>query len=330
MNATGKDPLIIISGPTATGKTALAIDLSKALSNSNREFVVINFDSLLFYQELNIGTAKPSAQEMSEVPHLGVGVVSITQEFNASRFVEYATPKIAQIHAEGKIPILVGGSGFYIRALVKGMYESEAPSEEIRLHCEELLAKCGIEGVREELQKVDPESVIALHPNDHYRNIRALEHYLATGEALSKQKERFRENGPYDFSRSQHENWQIHHIYLDIPKEEHWEIIQKRTQNMIDGGLVQEVKALLENGFAPELKAFGSIGYKETLDFIAGRFSSEQEWSERISISTRGLAKAQRTFFKKVTPKHCYHPLKEAAQILSDAQAFLCKWPATC
>ncbi len=325
-----KFPVFIVSGPTATGKTSLAIKLAKELARSPGEFVVINFDSLLFYRELNIGTAKPSPTEMSEVPHLGVGIVSIEEEYNASRFVEYATRHILEIHQQKRVPILVGGSGFYIRALIKGMYESEGASEEIKKQVQELFESKGIEGVREQLIQVDPTSAHALHPNDHYRNIRALEHFLMSGAPLSQQRERFAENNPYDFSQSSHPEWSVHHIHLDIPKPEHWEIITSRTEQMIAAGLEGEVRSLLENGHSQSLKALGSIGYKETLDYIAGHLPTKEEWAQRISINTRRLAKAQRTFFKKVEPKHCYHPLKDAAQIIAEAKAFLCNWTPAC
>ncbi len=325
-----KSPLFIISGPTATGKTALAIRLAQELARRPDEFVVINFDSLLFYQELNIGTAKPSPAEMKAIPHLGVGIVSIEDEFNASIFVDYASEHIKEIHQSGRIPILVGGSGFYIRALIKGMYESESVTPEVKARAAELFNNEGIEGVRAELLKVDPEAFHALHPNDHYRNIRALEHFFMTGTPISQQREKFGENNPYDFSQNAHGDWEIHHIYLDIPKPEHWEIITARTAKMITAGLEQEVRDLLKRGHSPELKALGSIGYKETLDFIAGQLATPEEWANRISLNTRRLAKAQRTFFKKVTPKHCYHPLEDAAQIIAEAQAFLCNWPPAC
>lgn len=320
-------PLIIVSGPTATGKTALAIKLAKEFSNNQRELVIINFDSLLFYKELLIGTAKPTLEERQGITHLGLDIVSIQDDFNASSFTRTAEDLIIKLHNEGKIPILVGGSAFYLRALIKGMYESSSPPVEVRSKVESLFQSGGIELVREELLKVDPESVRKLHVNDHYRNMRALEHFLTTGTKISIQDEEFKENDPYDFSKSKHPEWELHHIYLDIPKDVHWEIIQKRTRQMIDQGLEAEVRTLVANGFSRELKALSSIGYKETLDYLDGKFETESAWSERISLSTRQLAKSQRTFFKKVTPKSSYNPLHDTKQILNDVKAFLCKWP---
>lgn len=320
-----QSPVLIISGPTATGKTALAIEIAQTFTSEQHAFVVINFDSLLFYRELEIGTAKPSREERQNVPHLGLDIVSINDEFNASSFTTVARNYIRELHEQNKIPILVGGSAFYLRALIKGMFESETVSPNIRAQVQSLLDTGGIELVREKLSAVDPESVQKLHVNDHYRNMRALEHFLSTGHKLSTQDARFKENDPYDFSKSIHPEWDIFHIYLDIPKDEHWKVIQARTEKMIDAGLEQEVKDLLEQGFSPELKALNSIGYKETLDYIAGQLPERAAWSERISLSTRQLAKSQRTFFKKVTPKNVYNPLLQKKLILADVQAFLCK-----
>lgn len=320
-----RSPVLIISGPTATGKTSLAIEVAKKFESEQHTFVVINFDSLLFYQELEIGTAKPTPEERQDVPHLGLDIVSISEEFNASSFTTVAGDYIRELHDQNKIPILVGGSAFYLRALIKGMFESEAVSVSIRAQVQSLFDTGGIELVREKLSEVDPESAQKLHVNDHYRNMRALEHFLSTGHKLSTQDARLKENDPYDFSKSIHPEWDIFHIYLDIPKDEHWDVIQGRTEKMIEAGLEQEVRSLLERGFSPDLKALNSIGYKETLDYIAGRLPGRPAWSERISLSTRQLAKSQRTFFKKVTPKNVYNPLLQKELILADVQAFLCK-----
>lgn len=311
-------PVLIISGPTATGKTQLALELARG----HHQLEVINFDSLLFYRELSIGTAKPTQEELDEIPHHLVNIRSISSPINAADFCELATPLIEQLHRAQRLPVLVGGSGFYLRALLKGMYEGEQRNPVLFEQIQEEYKKQGIGPALSYLKTHDPQSLERLHLNDHYRLLRAYEYHRQTGTPLSNQHQQAERNNPYDLAQNRFPDWAIHHIYLNIPPREHWPIMERRAQQMIQNGLVDEVKALLESGFQGQEKPLESIGYKETLDFLKAGSNDEKELIQRIYIATRRLAKAQRTFFHKITPKYEYHPLQDRDKILSDFQTW--------
>lgn len=234
-----------------------------------------------------------------------------------------AEDEINKCHEAGDIPLLVGGSGFYLRALIKGMYESTTIDEKLKQEIDAEYKDQGIEPIINFLKENDPETMAHLHDNDHYRIIRAYEHIKQTGNPLSSERQRMEAKDPYDLSTGAHEDWNLHHIYLELPREEHWSYITRRTSQMIQDGLVKEVKELLENGFTGEEKPLKSIGYLETMGFIAGEFKTEEEFMERISISTRQLAKSQRTFFNKIHPKINYHPISDEVKLLSDCIDFI-------
>ncbi len=318
-----KRPIFIISGATASGKTGLSIDLAKACIQSNFPTEIINFDSLLFYKDLNIGTAKPSLMERDGIHHHLIDVCELNDEMNASRFSEMASSIIENLHARNITPILVGGSAFYIRALIKGMYEGTTITDEIRSKVASIFTDKGIDHIREVLKDQDPDSFNRLHENDEYRNLRAYEFLLQTGKPISLEKEKIED--PYDFSQTQHPQWESYHIYLDLPKEEHWPIMEMRTKQMIKLGLIDEVKDILKrDGISGSEKSLQSIGYKETIDFLRGEtLLTQQELIERIYISTRQLSKSQKTFFKKIKPKHNYHPLQDRDKIVQESLKFL-------
>ncbi len=312
-----KRPLILISGATATGKTATALKLASLTSGE-----IINGDSLLFYPELNIGTAKPTPEELALIPHHLINCGHLSEPYNANDYVAQALEAIDNLHRSQKVPIIVGGSAFYIRALLKGMYESGEIDLQVREEINQLEKEKGWHFLREELRKRDPLSYEKVHENDRYRTLRALEFSYTHNRPLSEERQKMEESGPYDFSKLQKEEWALHHIYLDLPKDFHWEIMRKRAYKMIEEGLIEEVQEILNQGFSPELKPLQSIGYKETIQYLQGNLSKE-ELGERIYINTRRLAKSQKTFFKKTTPKITYHPLNQEESIMSDALTFL-------
>ena len=246
---------------------------------------------------------------------------------NASSYAEEAEKIIKKLHAENNVVILVGGSAFYIRALVKGMYHSRPTSLELQEKMQEIYDKEGINPFLETLKETDPESFDNLHHNDHYQIMRAVEHFKMTGKKFSDEKKKLETNDPYDFSRTIHHDWNIFHAYLDLPKEAHQIIIQKRTEKMINDGFREEVEKLLDSGFTGEEKPLKSVGYKEMVDYIRGKYDSMDECMERITISTRQLAKSQRTFFKKIHPKTSYNAIDDTEKLVSDVIKFICITP---
>ncbi len=314
--------VIIISGPTASGKTKVSLELISKGMQKNIPFAIVNFDSLLFYNELNIGTAKPTAEELAKFPHYMVNIASITNPLNASDYYKKAIPVIQKLHDDNIIPILVGGSGFYLRSLIKGMYECPTISEELKEKNERIFQKEGIAPFLEILKKNDPYSYDRLHPNDSYRIIRATEFFQTTGKPISSEKSRLDSQNPYDFSNSGTQEWKIFHSYMDVPKDQHQIIIEKRTKQMIKEGLIDEVKFLLNKGFKGDEKPLQSIGYKETIQFIEDKFENQESYMERINISTRQLAKSQRTFFKKVLGKETFNPLVDIEKAINQMTQF--------
>ncbi len=308
--------VIVISGATATGKTDRSIDLAE-----KNDGVIVNFDSLLFYKELSIGTAKPSIEEMRNVKHHLVGAQSIKDPINAADFVRQAIPIIENIHLENKNVFLVGGSGFYLRALLHGMYDSPTTPTEILERSQKLYDQEGIDPFITLLDDCDPESASSLHANDHYRVRRAVEHFWSTSSKFSDSKKSQAK------SQSNKENnihgWDLLHIYLAIPKEEHWQIMLKRTQKMIKNGLLDEVRTLLANGFSGQLSPLQSIGYKESIAFLQEEIKTEKELIERIYIATRRLAKAQKTWFNKDDSKTTFNPLTDNVEICNAVEKMI-------
>lgn len=298
--------LVLLSGPTASGKTSLSYKLQKEFS-----FSLCNFDSLLFYKELNIGTAKPSVDELRKFPLELINMRSLFDKpMNASTYCDEAVPLIDKLHSEDKVPLLVGGSGFYLRALIKGMYPSETVTDEVKKKISL------INDPFQKLKEVDPIAHAKLHGNDSYRIQRALEHYFSTGKAFSKAEEE-------RIDRYKQKGWQLFHIHLNPDKESAWKQICLRTEEMLKQGLIEEVKQLLEAGATGDEKPLQSVGYKETISFLRSSETDLKALSERISISTRQLAKAQRTWFQKVQGMHIIPSPDHSDRIILQLRDFL-------
>lgn len=315
--------IVNIFGPTASGKTSLSIELALELKKRGQTAEIVNFDSLLFYKELLIGTARPTIEEMRGIKHHLTGVQTIKSPINSSDFVSLAKPILNKLWKQEKIPILVGGSGFYIRSLLKGMYASEKSTnvtEEQKNTFNIILASNDEKNNRELvnfLKKNDPESLQNIHANDFYRLSRAVEFFIFNNKKMSDQKKELDKKNPYNFSSNLNIECQPINIYLLPPKEEHLKIIENRTRSMVEGGLIEEVKELIEKGFNKNLKPLQSIGYKETIEFIESNQGTTDSLIEKISISTRQLAKAQKTFFKKVVQKTELNPLEPKQENIS-------------
>ena len=309
--------MIVISGPTASGKTDLSVELANHFGGE-----IVNFDSLLFYKEINIGTAKPTLLEMGTVPHHMINIRSISGPMNAADFAKEAFPIIDKLLNDGKNVFLVGGSGFYLQALLKGMYDSPTTPSDILDKSDQLFKEEGIEVFRRILFDNDPKSYERYHSNDHYRIRRAVEHFWTTGSTLSSARE-MKDLSNSALNNPSIHNWDLLHIYLDIPKAEHAQIIKLRTERMLQSGLIEEVQGLLRNGFSGLEKPLQSIGYKEAIKYISGGYQNLSECQDQIIISTRQLAKSQRTWFNRDQSKIKFHPLEERKEIFLQVNNFL-------
>ncbi len=303
--------VVIVSGATATGKTDMSIDLARSFGGE-----IVNFDSLLLYKEITIGTAKPTLEEQGEIPHHMIDVSSISTPMNAADYARQALPLIQQRLMDKKMVYLVGGSGFYLQALIQGMYDSPTLPGDIFERSEKLYREKGISPFLDILKKEDQATYLRYHENDHYRIRRAVEHFWNTGIPLSLERAKKDKENATRAEGNIH-GWETLHVHLDIPREEHFEIIQKRTDRMINSGLVEEVKSLLSQGFTGQEKPLQSIGYKEVISLLSGEINNLHECRERINISTRQLAKSQRTWFNRIPHKHSFHPVKNLGEVRS-------------
>jgi tRNA dimethylallyltransferase len=294
---------LLLTGPTCSYKSSFAIKIAQAL-----DFSIVNFDSLLFYKELNIGTAKPSPEELNKVPHYLVNVSTISSPLNAMDFNQLIHTTLSQLNESPTKIILVGGSAFYLKAFLNGMYEGNPVSDATKEKSQKLFELEGIDPFLHILKTQDPERYSQLHPNDHYRVRRAVEYFWENNQPFSHAKDSFLPLQPDKLFKK------FSHLHFDIPKSEHWQMIEKRCIEMIHAGLIEEVQSLLEQGFSPDLKPLQSIGYKETIDFLENKISIE-ELQERIFINTRRLAKSQRTFFNQFKDKDIFNPITEEDKI---------------
>ena len=311
--------VIVISGPTACGKTDISIDLARTFGGE-----IVNFDSLLLYKEITIGTAKPTKIEQGEIPHHMIDVASIKEPLNAADYAKLALPIIKKLHLEKKLVYLVGGSGFYLQALLKGMYESPTTSKEITQKSDALYEEQGINPFLEFLKENDLASFKRYHENDHYRVRRAVEHFWNTGVPFSEERAKKDQENIEKKEKAQTNihGWDVLHLHLDLPKDEHLKIIENRTKRMLNTGLIEEVKNLLSLGYTGQEKPLQSIGYKEVLNYLGGVFKDLSECEERIVISTRQLAKSQRTWFNRIPQKVSFHPLLDKPLIHESVRKF--------
>jgi tRNA dimethylallyltransferase len=284
--------VIAIVGPTGVGKSELAVFLGEKLNGE-----IVNFDSLQFYKELNIGTAKPGEEERKRVPHHLYDLLELDEEFNAAKFVEIADNLIKEIWERGKIPILVGGTGLYLRAFEYGLFSIEVPKEirgTLRKRADQDLSS-----LYEELKRLDPEYAQKISPKDKVRITRALEVIYASGKPISY----FHKENPF-FEKKR---YNLIKIGLILPRKELYEKINLRVIKMIEKGWIEEVKNLLEKGYSPKLKPFKAIGYKYIIQYLQGKISLEKA-IELIQRDTRRYAKRQLTWFKKEPDIYWFNP----------------------
>lgn len=278
------DKLISIVGPTASGKSGLAIDIAKELNTE-----IISLDSMQIYKYMDIGTAKITKEEMQGIKHYMIDMVDPSEEYSAALFCEQVKPIISKINQEGKIPVSVGGTGLYLNSLLYGFsFAHTDKSEDIRKSHKIFYEQFGGEKFLNKLRDIDPKSAENLHANDYKRISRALEIYELTGIPKSELNEKDDKVCKYNSI-----------IFgIDVPREELYNRINLRVDEMVNSGLVDEVKGLLAKGYSKNLQAMQAIGYKEVIEHLEGTLSYE-EMIYKIKLNTRHYAKRQLTWFRK-------------------------------
>lgn len=279
-----KKPLVILAGPTAVGKTDLSISLAKAINGE-----IISCDSMQVYKYMDIGSAKIKPEEMSGIKHYLVDALLPEEEFNVAKFQEMAKEAMEEIYAKGKIPIAVGGTGFYIQALLYDTdFTAEDSSDVIRKELEDLALNIGPQKLHDQLRELDPDAADAIHPNNVKRVIRAIEYFKLHGKPISTHNvtERQKES-PYQFC----------YFVLNDAREHLYTNIDKRVDIMLDEGLLEEVTRLKNMGYNRNLVSMQGLGYKELLEFLDGDISLE-EAIYKIKRDTRHFAKRQLTWFR--------------------------------
>ena len=279
------DNIICIAGPTASGKTALAVELAKFVGGE-----VISCDSMQVYRRMDIGTAKPTADEMQGIPHHMLDVAEPQEAFSVSRYCELASPIVDDILSRGKTAIIAGGTGLYMDALIRGNAFAPCPSTGRREELEAMADRDGIEAVFAQLQAVDPDAAQRLHLSDRKRIIRAMEVYLETGMTITAHNLQTQQLPP-----------RYNPIWLaleDAQREVLYRRIDSRVEKMLEAGLLQEIESLLEDGISETCTAMQAIGYKEFVDALQGRCSIEQATSQ-VQQASRHYAKRQLTWFRR-------------------------------
>lgn len=282
--------LICIAGPTASGKTALAVALAKEVNGE-----VVSCDSMQVYRRMDIGTAKPTIEEMDGICHHMLSVAEPYEDFSVSRYCQMATPIVEDILARGKTAIIAGGTGLYMDALIRGNTFAPYPSTGCRERLEQEADEVGIESLFARLQAIDPEAAARLHLADRKRIIRALEVYLETGKTITAHNLETQAIPPR-FNP-------VWFALQDDSRETLYRRIDRRVDVMLDLGLLQEIEALLQSGIPEKATAMQAIGYKEFVDALAGRCSVE-EAAQQVKQSSRHYAKRQLTWFRKNPNMH--------------------------
>ena len=280
-----KRPMVILTGPTAVGKTELSINLAKMINGT-----IISADSMQIYKYMDIGSAKIMPHEMQGIKHYLIDELMPEEEFNIYRFKQMAMEALEEIYASGQIPIVVGGTGFYIQGLLYDIdFTKQDADDDYRKQLEEFANINGAHALHEKLKDIDPVSYETIHENNVKRVIRALEYYKQTNEPISKHnEEEKKKESPYNFA----------YFVLNDVRENLYSRIDKRVDIMMDAGLIDEIKALKKRGCTRDMVSMQGIGYKEMLKYLDGDYTLE-EAVERVKQESRRFAKRQLTWFRR-------------------------------
>ena len=298
--------IIVLTGPTAVGKTGLSLKLARVFGAR-----IVNADSLQVYRHLDIGTAKPTPAEQAAAVHYLLDVVDPDQDFDAAAYLNLARPLIERLHRRGVPVLVVGGTGLYLRSLVKGLFPGPGGDEAVRDRFKELARREGRQALHRRLAEVDPEAAARLHPHDVFRVVRALEVHELTGRSLSDfHADHALGEAPY----------QTLFFCLNLPRPELYERIERRTDEMFAAGLVEETAAVLERGFSPDLKPLQAIGYRQAAALLQGKMTEAQARAE-VKTQTRRLAKRQLTWFR-AQPEAVWVSPGDEAEVTASAGRF--------
>jgi len=278
--------IIVITGPTAVGKTSAAVKLARQLGTE-----VISADSMQVYRGMDIGTAKVTAEEMDGVPHSLIDCMDPSEDYNVAAFQKMARSQIERIHSEGKIPIVCGGTGFYIQALLYDIdFQNEREDHSVRQRLEKQAESEGIDSIYEELKRIDPEYALVTPKENLKRCIRAIEYYRTHGE-------KFSEHNRAEYLKRNHSIYDAKIFVLYDEREKLRERIDQRVDRMMEAGLEEEVRRLIDSGVPAKATSMQGIGYKQLLEYFSGKVSLS-EAVDRIKIDSRHYAKRQLVWFK--------------------------------
>lgn len=287
MDSTSSTALVLV-GPTGVGKTDVSIQIAKRINSE-----IISADSRQIYRQMNIGTSKPSKEYLESVPHHFINILNPDKDYSAGQYAKEARTVVRQICERGNTPLVVGGSGLYIRALLNGFFGEDYRDESIRLQLNARLEDEGPERLYSELQRVDPQSSNQTHPNNKKRVLRSLEVYYITGKPISEIQQSGED--PADFPWIK--------FGLIMRRESLYERINHRVDRMFKSGFVAEVQDLLKNGYSPKLNSLNSVGYKEVVEYLNSNLDLENCIS-LVKQNTRRYAKRQLTWFRRETDIH--------------------------
>ena len=286
MNPISSVPLIAIVGPTAAGKSRLALQLAQRFGGE-----IVNADSRLVYRHMDVGTGKPSPEELSLIPHHLVNIADPDETFSLALYLDQASQAVQEVHSRGKLPFLVGGTGQYVWALLEGFAAPQvAPNPALRAELEGHAKAEGSEALWERLQAVDPEAATLVDHRNVRRVVRALEVYLETGVPFSQARRR--EKPPYNSLV----------LGLTLERKALYDRIDRRVESMVEGGWPQEVARLMEMRYTADLPSMSSLGYREMGEYLGGKLSLEQA-VERIKTATHRYARSQYAWFRLKDPR---------------------------